>query len=98
MAANTSTIRASLQTAKKVSPPERDAYIKVALGETVWLCAAEVSHATDLREQLVNVLVTPDEEAPYFINRALSLLEKIEDKNDDTDDREEDPATAQENR
>ena len=80
------TIRTALETAKEVAPEERDAHIKVALGEVVWLRAAEVRHTTELQEQLVNVLVAPDEEAPYFINQALSLLEDVEDEYADTED------------
>jgi glutamate synthase domain-containing protein 3 len=73
------TIRTALQTAKEVAPEERDAHIKVALGEVVWLRAADVAYTGELQEILTSVLVAPDEEAPYFINQALSLLEDVED-------------------
>jgi len=73
-------IRNSLHTAKDVSADERDEYIKSALGEVQDLRARAVIGAADLHSLLTSVLTEPDEEDPYFINRALSELENIEER------------------
>jgi hypothetical protein len=80
------TIRAALQTAKEVAPEERDTHIKAALGEVAYLRAAGVPYTAELQEQLSNVLAAPDEEAAYFINRALALLDDVADELHDIED------------
>lgn len=95
------TLRLALQSAKDAEPGARDEFIKEALGEAVDLRAAGVTGSGDLQEQLNNVLVSPDEEAPYFINRALSELEEIDERlgagdgpASDVDDVQEEPPAS----
>ncbi|PHQ45124.1 hypothetical protein DJ68_14580 [Halorubrum sp. C3] len=95
------TLRLALESAKDAEPGARDEFIKDALGEVVDLRAGGVTGAGDLQEQLNNVLVSPDEEAPYFINRALSRVEDIDERlgagngpTPDVDDVQEEPPTS----
>ncbi|OYR71510.1 hypothetical protein DJ71_20410 [Halorubrum sp. E3] len=95
------TLRLALQSAKDAEPGARDEFIKDALGEAVDLRAAGITGSGDLQEQLNNVLVSPDEEAPYFINRALSRVEDIDDRlgagdgpAPGVDDTQEEPPTS----
>ncbi|MFW6435609.1 MAG: hypothetical protein ACOCY1_04440 [Halovenus sp.] len=74
------TIRLALQSAKGASSRGRDQHIKVALGEAVDLRASSVGGAATLQGILVEVLLANAEEVPYYVNRALSVVDDIGEK------------------
>lgn len=72
-------VRDALAAAKDTDPPAREEHIKTALGEVLYLAAHEGVRTADLHELLTSAVVAPDEEVPYFLNRASDMLEKLEE-------------------
>lgn len=73
------TLREALEAAKDATPPEREEHVKTALGEVMYLAAREGLRTADLNELLTSAVVAPEEEVPYFLNRASDMLEDLEE-------------------
>lgn len=78
------TVREKLEAAKTAEPAERDELVKSAHGEALrfnWRTDLEEhsSSAGALERQLRDGLIAPQEEQPYFINRAMDALNVLEE-------------------
>jgi hypothetical protein len=71
-------VRSTLKNAKRVDGIDRVQTLKGAAGELQWLSARRYLQVEEVEAELMNAFAAPDDEVPYFINRALEALEDIE--------------------